>query len=239
MTPLQRSLFYYLRQRDDIVIRKTVGFKDGNVICLLKKNESNKKWSRIENAFDLAGIDNNLELDIHDDSMMKCLGLEDCRINFNLEQEWLATLKDIQTNYLLYYKFTNDLSNCDILNSCKHSTIGATNTATMNTINEYNFPSEDEQNNDYINNDNNDDNINRNNNENNGICFKKFKSRSYSNSDNKYSRNNNENNNYNDNNNDNNKDNNNINNNNDNVNENNDNDNYNDNNDNNMYMQRL
>ena len=85
MTQLQRNLFYFLRQKEDIVIKKTVGFKDGNVICLLKKNADDKKWSRIETAFDLAALDNDLALDINNKVLMKSLGLEDCVLDLNLE----------------------------------------------------------------------------------------------------------------------------------------------------------
>ena len=77
-------LFFYLRQKEDIVIKKTVAFKDGNIICLLKKHESEKRWSRVESALDLVHLDKELELDIHNHSMMEYLGLDDCEININL-----------------------------------------------------------------------------------------------------------------------------------------------------------
>ena len=85
MTPLQRKLFYFLRQKEDIVIKKTVAFKDGNIICLLKKNENDKRWSKIESALDLVYLDKELELDIHNHSVLEYLGLDDCEINLNLE----------------------------------------------------------------------------------------------------------------------------------------------------------
>ena len=85
MTPLQRKLFYFLRQKEDIIIKKTVAFKDGNIICLLKKNENEKRWSRVESALDLTHLDKELELDVHNHSMMECLGLDDCEINLSTD----------------------------------------------------------------------------------------------------------------------------------------------------------
>ena len=81
MTALQRSLFNYLRTKEDIILKKTVGFKDGKVIFLLKKNEhstSRQKWSYAHNILDLADIDTDLEVDLTNEGMMSTLGLKDC-----------------------------------------------------------------------------------------------------------------------------------------------------------------
>ena len=56
MSPLQRSLFAYLRNKEDLIQKKTVGFKDGYIIFLTKKNENKTHgWSQIRNALDLDG----------------------------------------------------------------------------------------------------------------------------------------------------------------------------------------
>ena len=39
MSPLQRSLFAYLRNKEDLIQKKTVGFKDGYILFQTKKNE--------------------------------------------------------------------------------------------------------------------------------------------------------------------------------------------------------
>ena len=88
MTALQRSLFNYLRTKEDIVIKKTVGYKDGKIVFLLKKNEhiqSNKKWSYAQSVLDLGKIDPGLEVNLLDADVMKSLGLKECMWTTNLE----------------------------------------------------------------------------------------------------------------------------------------------------------
>ena len=92
MTALQRSLFNYLRTKEDIILKKTVGFKDGKIIFLLKRNEnslSRQKWSYAHNILDLAKIDPDLEIDLTNEVMMTSLGLKDCMWTTN--QDWPAT----------------------------------------------------------------------------------------------------------------------------------------------------
>ena len=82
MSPLQRSLFAYLRSKDDIVLKKTVGFRDGHIIYLTKANENKPRgWSRINNVLDLDG---ELEVDLNDSDVLKDLGLADCAIDLTL-----------------------------------------------------------------------------------------------------------------------------------------------------------
>ena len=82
MSPLQRSLFAYLRSKDDIVLKKTVGFRDGHIIYLTKANENKPRgWSRINNVLDLEG---DLEVDLNDSDVLKDLGLADCAIDLTL-----------------------------------------------------------------------------------------------------------------------------------------------------------
>ena len=81
MTALQRNLFNHLRNKEDIILKKTVGYKDGKIVFLLKKNEhsiSKFKWSYVHNVLDLAKIDAELEIDCMNVNVMKSLGLEDC-----------------------------------------------------------------------------------------------------------------------------------------------------------------
>ena len=85
MTLLQRKLFTYLRSREDIVIKRSVGFRDNNIIFMLKKNEatSNPKiWSKVSSAYDLITID-DMNPNFNDESFLETLGLMDCRIDFN------------------------------------------------------------------------------------------------------------------------------------------------------------
>ena len=85
MTGLQRKLFSYLRNREDVVIKKTVSFKDGHIICLLKKNENrNKAWSRISSALDLADLDDNLAVDFSDENTLDSLGLKEALVDINI-----------------------------------------------------------------------------------------------------------------------------------------------------------
>ena len=81
MTALQRSLFHYLRNKEDIVIKKTVGYRDGKITFLLKRNESStatNKWSYAHNILDLVKIDDDLKIDLMNAEAMKSLGLHDC-----------------------------------------------------------------------------------------------------------------------------------------------------------------
>ena len=81
MTALQRSLFHYLRNKEDIVIKKTVGYRDGKITFLLKRNESStatNKWSYAHNILDLVKIDDDLKIDLMNAEAMKSQGLHDC-----------------------------------------------------------------------------------------------------------------------------------------------------------------
>ena len=80
MTALQRSLFHYLRNKEDIVLKKSVGYKDGKVIFLLKRNESAtiNKWSYAHSILDLAKIDDQLKIDLLNEEAMKNFGFQDC-----------------------------------------------------------------------------------------------------------------------------------------------------------------
>ena len=83
MSPMQRSLFSYLRNKDDLILKKTVGFKDGYIIFLTKANEHKTRgWSRIRNVFDLDG---DLKVDFSDIEVLKDLGLADCAIDLSLD----------------------------------------------------------------------------------------------------------------------------------------------------------
>ena len=85
MTNLQRKLFSYLRSKDEVVIKKTVSFKDGHIICLLKKNEERTRgWSRVHTALDLAELDENLAVDFTDEDTMESLGLKEYFVNINI-----------------------------------------------------------------------------------------------------------------------------------------------------------
>ena len=86
MTRLQRKLFLYLRSKEEIVIKKTVSFKDGHIICLLKKNERKTRgWSRIHTALDLAELDDDLAVDFADEDILDSLGLKDYYVNINID----------------------------------------------------------------------------------------------------------------------------------------------------------
>ena len=83
MSPLQRSLFAYLRKKEDLILKKTVGFKDGYIIFLTKQNEHKTRgWSRVRNVLDLEG---DLLVDFSDTEVLKDLGLEDCAIDLSLD----------------------------------------------------------------------------------------------------------------------------------------------------------
>ena len=82
MSHLLRRLFTYLRTRDDILIKKSVSFKDGHIIYLLKRNESDRRWSRANTIFDLE-MDFNINL--VDETLLTFLGLENCIVKINLD----------------------------------------------------------------------------------------------------------------------------------------------------------
>ena len=82
MSHLLRRLFSYLRTRDDILIKKSVSFKDGRIIYLLKRNESGCRWSRASNIFDL---EKDFNIDLMNNALLSFLGLEDCIVNINLD----------------------------------------------------------------------------------------------------------------------------------------------------------
>lgn len=83
MTALQRKLFTYLRSKEDIVIKKTVGFRDGYIIYLLEKNKhATRGWSRAKSALDLT---DDLAIDYNNNELLNTLGLGNCTININLD----------------------------------------------------------------------------------------------------------------------------------------------------------
>ena len=83
MTALQRKLFTHLRSKEDIVIKKTVGFRDGYIIYLLEKNRhATRAWSRAKNALDLV---DDLAIDYNNNDLLNTLGLGNCTININLD----------------------------------------------------------------------------------------------------------------------------------------------------------
>ena len=85
MTFLQRKLFSHLRTREDIVIKKTVGYKDGKIIFLLKKNAENKKWSKVNTVLNLEKVDPSLKPDLSKDSVLTAFGLENCIVPIDME----------------------------------------------------------------------------------------------------------------------------------------------------------
>ena len=85
MTSLQRSMFSYLRKKDDIVIRKTVGFKDGHIICLLKKNEhKDKGWSKVKDIFDLLELDETFADELSNDDFLRDMHLLECKVDISI-----------------------------------------------------------------------------------------------------------------------------------------------------------
>ena len=44
MTPMQRKLFNYLRNKEDIILKKSVGYKDGKIVFLLVANHHHHRW---------------------------------------------------------------------------------------------------------------------------------------------------------------------------------------------------
>ena len=84
MTLLQRKLFNYLRTKEDILLKKSVGFRDGRIVFILKKNinGTDKQWSRIENATDLNIVTHGIEMDYNDQGLLETLGLQDCKVSF-------------------------------------------------------------------------------------------------------------------------------------------------------------
>ena len=86
MTKLQRNMFSYLRNREDVVIKRTVGFKDGHIIYLLKRNEHvDKGWSKVRNISDLIKLDSNFTDELSNDDFLKAMELLDCKVNIDLE----------------------------------------------------------------------------------------------------------------------------------------------------------
>ena len=85
MTTLQHKLFKYLRTREDILLKNSVGYRDGKIIFLLKANETSKKWSRIETVLDIAGVDKRLVPDMENEEVTLSLGLKDCSVNLPCE----------------------------------------------------------------------------------------------------------------------------------------------------------
>ena len=85
MTFLQQKLFKYLRTREDIIIKKTISYKDGRIIFLIKDNETEKKWSRVDSVLDLATVDPRLEVDINASDVLVTLGMKDCKVNITSE----------------------------------------------------------------------------------------------------------------------------------------------------------
>ena len=85
MTSLQRSMFSYLRKKDDIVIRKTVGFKDGHIICLLKKNKhKDKGWSKVKDIFDLLELDETFADELSNDDFLRDMHLLECKVDISI-----------------------------------------------------------------------------------------------------------------------------------------------------------
>ena len=83
MTPMQRKLFNYLRNKEDIIFKKSVGYKDGKIVFLLVANEfsqDRRKWSRAENILDLANINGDLVPDMNSESILENFGLRDCLV---------------------------------------------------------------------------------------------------------------------------------------------------------------
>ena len=87
MTPLQRQLFNYLRTKEEIVHKKSVGYKDGKIVFVLVAHTGDErvKWSKVENVLDLAGVDIGLEVDLHDSTILQTLGLKECQVNMASE----------------------------------------------------------------------------------------------------------------------------------------------------------
>ena len=85
MTFLQQKLFKYLRTREDIIIKKTISYKDGRIIFLIKDNETEKKWSRVDSVLDLATVDPRFEVDLNASDMLFTLGMKDCKVNITSE----------------------------------------------------------------------------------------------------------------------------------------------------------
>ena len=85
MTVLQRKLFTYLRNKDPVVIKKSVGFRDGHIIFVLEKNKSKERaWSRINTVKDLQGLDDDLDIDLSNDDLLETLGLTSCKMDIKL-----------------------------------------------------------------------------------------------------------------------------------------------------------
>lgn len=87
MTNLQRKLFNYIRTKEDLIIKRTVGYRDGKIIFVLKENEhaTSNKWSRVESLFDLERQHMDLTIDFTDESIMESLGMKNHMVKFNLE----------------------------------------------------------------------------------------------------------------------------------------------------------
>ena len=81
MTFLQRKLFKHLRSKENILLKRSVGFKDGRFVFLLKKNETTKHWSKVDNILNLAKVDADLEIDVSDNDTLTGLGLADCIVD--------------------------------------------------------------------------------------------------------------------------------------------------------------
>ena len=85
MTFLQRKLFSHLRSKEDIIFKKSVGYKDGKMIFLLKKNATNKKWSKVDTVLNLEKVDPSLKVDLSLDSELTAFGLNDCIVHIDNE----------------------------------------------------------------------------------------------------------------------------------------------------------
>ena len=87
MTPLQRHLFNYLRTKDELIHKKSVGYKDGKIVFVLVAHTGDErvKWSKVENVLDLAGVDIGLQVDLNDSTILQTLGLKECQVNMASE----------------------------------------------------------------------------------------------------------------------------------------------------------
>ena len=85
MTFLQHKLFTYLRTKVEVIIKKTVSYKDGKINFLTVDNAAQKKWSKVDNVLDLAKIDISLQPNLSDTNVLFELGLKDCKVNITLQ----------------------------------------------------------------------------------------------------------------------------------------------------------
>ena len=85
MTFLQHKLFTYLRNKEDVIIKKTVSYKDGKINFLTVNNATQKQWSKVDNVLDLAKIDISLQPNLTDTNVLFELGLKECKVNITLE----------------------------------------------------------------------------------------------------------------------------------------------------------